>query len=426
MKRYARFFGVLCVICAVSVSAGIIGWQATASAENVKLIFGSWRNDDIEMMGRVLDVYNKAHQGVVVDFQPTADTEYDAQLISGLQTGTGPDIIYLRSFSSGKTVYDGGFLHVLNDDVANLSSFPSAATKAWSTEDGKIYGVPIFGVTHGIYYHKEIFDKYGLQEPETWDEFLALCQTLKDKGENVFAQGAMDEWTLYEVVFSGLGPNFYGGEKSRQALMAGEMKLTDEPFINAFKAIDQLQPFLPQGYEALDYVSMQQMFAAGQAAMFIGGSWEIGVFEGLGITDLGWFAPPVQHKGDQLSYCFHVDAGVGMNKDSKHFAETLEFIQWTSTPEFAQLMMNEVPGFFAYLPGDFTLTNELAKEMIAAAQGADITIRTTWEKLSDQEPGGNYLINEALIKMLTDEYTPQQAAEHVQNGLETWYAPFQK
>ena len=118
---------------------------------------------------------------------------------------------------------------------------------------------------------------------------------------------------------------------------------------------------------------------------------------------MGWFAPPVANKGDQLSYCFHVDAGVGMNKGSKHFAEALEFIQWTSTPEFAQLMMNEVPGFFAYLPGDFTLSNELAKEMIAAAQGADITIRTTWEKLSDQEPGGNYLINEALIKMLTDE-----------------------
>ena len=268
--------------------------------------------------------------------------------MSGLQTGTGPDIIYLRSFSSGKAVYNGGFLHVLNDDVANLSDYPAAATKAWAA-DGQIYGVPIFGVTHGIYYHKEIFDKYGLQEPETWDEFLALCQTLKDNGENVIAQGAMDEWTLYEVVFSGLGANFYGGEKSRLALMAGEMKLTDEPFVKAFEAIDQLQQFLPEGYQALDYVSMQQMFAAGQAAMFIGGSREIGVFGGLGITDLGWFAPPVPNKGDQLSYCFHVDAGVGMNKDSKHFAETLEFIQWTSTPEFAQLMMNEVPGFFAYL-----------------------------------------------------------------------------
>lgn len=417
MKRSLWLFCLLCVLCIASFSV----WAA-----DVRLVFGSWRNDDIDMMGRVLSVYNKAHPGVTVDFQPTADTEYDAQLMSGLQTGTGPDIIYLRSFSSGRAVYDGGFLHVLNDDVKNLADFPAAAKKAWSTEDGKTYGVPIFGVTHGVYYHKKIFEKYGLQEPATWDEFLALCKTLKDKGENVFAQGTMDEWTLYEVVFSGLGANFYGGEKSRQALIAGEMKLTDPPFVKAFEALDQLQPFLPKGYESLDYVSMQQMFAASQAAMFIGGSWEIGVFGGLGVTDLGWFPPPVPKQGDQLSYCFHVDAGVGMNKTSKHFAEALEFIKWTATPEFSQLMMNEVPGFFAYLPGNFTLTNELAKEMIAAAQGADITIRTTWEKLSDKEPGGNFLINEALIKMLTDQFTPQQAAEHVQNGLATWYPAFKK
>ena len=422
MKR----FYLLCAICLLSVSALLVGWQASASAEDVELIFTSWRNDDIDMMGRVLSVYNDAHPGVTVDFQPITDSEYDAQLISGLQTGTGADIIYLRSFSSGRAVYDGGFLKVLNDDVPALADFPSAAKVAWSTEDGQLYGVPIFGVTHGVYYHKAIFEKYGLTEPETWDEFLALCQTLKDKGENVIAQGAMDEWTLYEVVFSGLGANFYGGEKSRQALMAGEMKLTDEPFVNAFKAIDQLQPFLPMGYEALDYVSMQQLFAADQAAMFIGGSWEIGVFEGLGIEDLGWFAPPVPNKGDQLSYCFHVDAGVGVNKNSKNLDAAVEFIKWTATADFAQLMMIEVPGFFAYLPGDFVLKNELAKEMIAAAQGADITIRTTWEKLSDQEPGGNFLMNQALIKMLTDEFTPEEAAKFVQDGLATWYAPFQK
>ncbi len=236
----------------------------------------------------------------------------------------------------------------------------------------------------------------------------------------------MDEWTLYEVLYSGLGANFYGGEKSRLALIAGDMKLTDAPFVDAFKAIDTLQPFLPSGYEALDYVSMQQMFGAEQAAMFIGGSWEIGLFRGLGASNLGWFAPPVKNAGDQLAYCFHVDAGIGVNKNSKHYAEALEFLKWTATPEFAQLMMKEVPGFYAYTPGDYTLDDELAKAMLDAADGADLTIRTTWEKLSDQAPSGNSLMNEALINMLKDELTPEQAAEFVQQGLATWYQPFQK
>lgn len=415
-------FAVMCLIATALVG----GWQTLAVAEDVNLIFTSWRTEDIEGTRRVLDVYMQAHPGVSVDFQPITDSEYDAQLMSSLQTGTGADIIFLRSFSSGRAVFNGGFLSVLNDEIPELANFPGAAIKAWATEDGQIYGVPIFGVTHGVYYHKDIFAKYNLQPPKTWDEFLKVCQTLKDNGENVFAQGAMDEWTLYEVVYSGLGANFYGGEKSRLALIAGEMKLTDAPFVEAFKAVDTLQSFLPVGYEALDYVSMQQMFGAGQAAMFIGGSWEIGLFRSLGSTDLGWFAPPVKNAGDQLAYCFHVDAGIGVNKNSKHYAEALEFLKWTATPEFAQLMMKEVPGFYAYTPGEYTLDDELAKAMIDAANGADLTIRTTWEKLSDQAPSGNSLMNEALIKMLKDEFTPEQAAEFVQNGLATWYQPFQK
>ncbi|GAK57290.1 extracellular solute-binding protein family 1 [Candidatus Vecturithrix granuli] len=424
MQKLRIFCGIvgICLIAA----ALLVNWHTLAAAADVNLIFTSWRTEDIEGTRRVLDVYMQAHPGVSVDFQPITDSEYDAQLMSSLQTGTGADIIFLRSFSSGRAVFNGGFLSVLNDEIPELANFPAAAMKAWSTEDGQIYGVPIFGVTHGVYYHKDIFAKYDLQPPATWDEFLKVCQTLKDNGENVFAQGAMDEWTLYEVLYSGLGANFYGGEKSRLALIAGEMKLTDAPFVDAFKAIDALQPFLPVGYEALDYVSMQQMFGAGQAAMFIGGSWEIGLFRSLGSTDLGWFAPPVKKAGEQLAYCFHVDAGIGVNKNSKHYAEALEFLKWTATPEFAQLMMKEVPGFFAYTPGEYTLDDELAKAMLDAADGADLTIRTTWEKLSDQAPSGNSLMNEALIKMLKDEFTPEQAAEFVQQGLATWYQPFQK
>lgn len=412
-----------CMLPLLAVS--MIATSGQAFAADKKLSFTSWRNDDLEGMERVLSVYNDRTPGVTVEFNPKADTEYDAQLMSSLQTGTGADIIFLRSFSAGKAVYDGGFLHTLNDDVPALAKFPSSAKGAWSSENGDIYGVPIFGVTHGVYYHKDTFKEHGLQVPKTWDEFISVAKKLKDNGEKVFAQGAMDEWTLYEVVFSGLGPNFYGGEQARQALMKGEMKLTDQPFVDAFKRIDELQPFLPRGYQGLDYVSMQQMFSAGQAAMFFGGSWEIGTFKALGANDIGWFAPPVKNAGDKLSYSFHVDAGIGINKNSKNFKEALDFLRWTATPEYAELVMKEVPGFYAYTPGDFAPQDELAKAMLSAAKGADITIRTTWEKLSDQTPSGNALMNEALIGMLTDKYTPEEAAAHVQKGLATWYKPFQ-
>jgi raffinose/stachyose/melibiose transport system substrate-binding protein len=388
MKKVLKTWGLLCAVCMICM-VGLVPGSAY-SGDKINLSFTSWRNDDMEGMERVLAVYNKNHPGVEVVFEPKADTEYDAQLMSSLQTGIGADIIFLRSFSAGKAVYDGGFLYELNKDIPSLADFPASAKKAWSTDDGKTYGIPIFGVTHGVYYHKDIFKKYNLTPPQTWDEFIAVCKILKENKENVFAQGAMDEWTLYEVVFSGLGPNFYGGEKSRQALIAGDMKLTDPEFVEAFKRIDELQQFLPRGYQGLDYVSMQQMFAADRAAMFFGGSWEIGTFKAIGSNDIAWFAPPVKKKGDKLSYCFHVDAGIGVNKNSKHFAEALEFVKWTATPEYAQLVMKEVPGFYAYTPGDFVLEDDLAKSMIAAAKGADITIRRYGARCFNSRGNGHW------------------------------------
>ncbi|HCM28677.1 MAG TPA: hypothetical protein DIC34_19450 [Treponema sp.] len=423
--KAVRTIAVLLVAAALAAGLSACA-KKTEASKSVTLNLTSWRTEDIERMNRVNALFTKTHPNITINFQPVNDTEYDANMRAGLETDTGADIIWLRSYDTGRTAYDGGWLYDLTKVIPDLDKFPPSAVKAWSTAEGVTYGVPSVGVTHGVYYQKSIFEKYGLKEPSTWDEFIAVCETLKKGGENVFAQGALDDWTLYEVVFSGLGANFYGGESARQALMAGKAKLTDPNFVAAFKAIDSLQKYLPKGYEGLDYVSMQQMFGSGQAAMFMGGSWEIGVFEDLGSDSakIGWFAPPVAKAGDKLQYCFHVDAGIGLNKKSKNLDAAIEYIKWVAGAEYAQAFMNELPGFFMYTPAKVTLTNSLAQEMFDAAGTADNTVRTVWEKLSAQSPSGNSLMGVALPGMMVDKYTPEQAAAYVQDQLASWYAPF--
>lgn len=419
-------FGIVVSICFLLILSFWVAGKNVYAGDKIELILTSWRKDDTSAMERILAVYNKKNPGVEVVFKPVVSTEYDASLVTSIIDGNGADIIFLRSFAPGQAIYDSGFLLGLNNEIPDLDKFPASARKAWSAEDGTTYGLPVFGVTHGIYYYKDTFKKYGVTAPETWDAFIKICSLLKENGETVLAQGTMDEWTLYEVVFSGLGPNFYGGEKSRQLLLEGKMKLTDPGFINAFRHIDQLQPYLPEGYRMLDDAGMQEMFVSGKAVMYIGGSWELGMIRQKCKRKVGWFAPPVEKKGDQLSYCFHVDAGVGINKASKHTAQALDFLRWMATSEFARLVIRQIPGFYTYTPGQFELKDILAKKMIDAARGADITIRTTWEKLSDTAPSGNQLMNEALIEMLTNRFTPEQAAAYVQKGLDSWYEPFNK
>jgi len=432
MKRFLKAQAMRVIALSFVAVVMAVGFASCAKkappVKTVTLNLTSWRTEDIERMNRVNALFTASHPNIIINFQPVNDTEYDANMRAGLETDTGADIVWLRSYDTGRTAYDGGWLYDLTKVIPDLDKFSPAAVKAWTAADGVTYGVPSVGVTHGVYYQKAIFEKYGLKEPATWDEFLAVCETLKKGGENVFAQGALDDWTLYEVVFSGLGANFYGGEAARQDLMAGKAKLTDPNFVAAFKAVDSLQKYLPKGYEGLDYVSMQQMFGSGQAAMFMGGSWEIGVFEDLGSdsSKIGWFAPPVAKAGDKLQYCFHVDAGVGLNKKSKNLDAAIEYIKWVAGAEYAQAIMNELPGFFLYNPVKVTLSNPLAQKMFDAAATADNTVRTVWEKLSAQSPSGNSLMGVALPGMMVDKYTPEQAAAYVQDQLASWYPPFKK
>lgn len=421
--RSLRFF--LISIFSFLLISGFISCKKDSASDMVTLTFTSWRTDDIERMNRINALFSQLHPNIKINFQPFDTEVYDSIALDRLKDGTGADILFLRSYDKGRKFYDNGYLYDLTNVIPNLASFNPMVVNAWSTKQGTTYGLPSVGVTHGIYYQKALFAEYNIQEPTNWNEFIAACETLLNGGETVFAQGTLDSWTLYEIAFSGLGANFYGGEVARQALMSGTNKLTDPNFLAAFSAVNSLKKYLPEGYHTLGYEAMKQLFASGKAAMFLGGSWEISTFEDLGIdsNEIGWFAPPVATQGDKLQYCFHVDAGIGINKNSKNLEAAIEYIKWLSSSQYAQALMDELPGFFSYTSGINALSNPLAQEMYGVSLTANLTVRTMCERLSAQEPSGSTLMGIALNGMMNGEYTAETAASYVQNQLDTWYKP---
>jgi raffinose/stachyose/melibiose transport system substrate-binding protein len=390
------------------------------SNDPVELVFTSWRIDDVEEMNRINALYTAAHPNVTIRFDTYDPMEYNGVNEANLAAGTGADIIFLWPFDKSRKLNDAGYLYNLTKKIPALDTWDPVALNAWTTEDGDTYGVPSVGVTHGIYYNKAIFAEYGITEPATWDQFIAACDKLLAGGEKVIALGTADNsWVLNRVVFCGLGPNFYGGETARQALMAKTMKLTDTGFTDAFKMVNSLKKYLPAGFESLGYEESKVLFASGNAAMFIGGSWEISVLEELGAAagSIGWFAPPVKKAGDKLQYCFHVDAAIGINKNSKNLDAALDYVKWAAGAEYAQAVMTELPGFFSYTPGASTLSNVLAQKMYNTASTADLTVRLMDEKYNSTTPGGDEWMNETLRAMLLGTYTPEAAAAYVQGKL---------
>ena len=395
---------------------------APSEEEKVILKYTSLRTEDVDRVNRINQVFMEKYPNIIIEFEPIKNTEYDAYLKTSLETGVGADIVMLRSYDGGRQIYDGGYLVELNDLIPNFDDFTKNSIGAWQTEDGVIYGVPYFGSITGVWYNKDIFAEYDLEPPTVWSEFLSICKTLKDNGEVVFAHGTNEQWVLTETFYCDLGPNFYGGEESRQKLINKEIKFTDERFIKAFDVLYELVEYFPDGYQAIDYVTMQQMFCNEQAAMFIAGSWELGVIEDAGIN-AGWFGPPVENEGDRMQYAFYADLALGINKDSPHIEEALTYLKWVASAEHASLLANELPGMYPTMIIDYKIDNPLSQEIIDIAKRDDVdtTGQLMWEKLSSQEPSGSSLLDEACQKFLNGDITSREAVEYVQKGLDTWY-----
>lgn len=399
------------------------GEAAAAEGEVVELVMGSWRTDDVAQMETILAAFNEAHPNIEVSFDPTNPPDYNATLRTQLEGGTGPDLMYLRSYATSRQLFDEGFLESLADMKDDLvAAYGEANLVPWSTtDDAEPFGVPMIAVSHGIYYNKDLFNELGISVPQTWEELLAAAQTIQDAGYIPFANASGDPWTMAEIVFMNLAPTFIGGLEGRQAYLNGERCFNDENAVAAFQAVADIAPFLPEGQEALVYYDSQALFATGQAAMWMGGSWDIAQFE-KDITDFEWgvFAVPAP-EGQDNYITFHLDAGMGINAASEHKEEAKVFLDWLNGPEFAKLLADQLPGFFPIHQQAPEVANAHAAEFLALnADAAGTDVRWAWDGLLDGTPDGYTLMQDNTIAVVKGEMTPQEAADSLQEGLAQW------
>jgi raffinose/stachyose/melibiose transport system substrate-binding protein len=287
--------------------------------------------------------------------------------------------------------------------------------------------VPIIAVSHGIYYNQDIFAANGIEIPTTWEELMAASQTLLDAGVTPFANGTKDAWDINEVVMMQFIPSNIGGYEGRMAYLNGERCFNSDEMVASFQQIADMKPFLPTGFEATSYYDSAQLFAQGQAAMMLDGSWSIGGFE-KDATDFEWgvFYPPALAGKDQY-VTFHIDAAVGANAGSPNLEAAMTFLEFLESAKFAELLGNNLPGFFPLTKDVPTLSDPIAADFMAfngAAKGVDI--RCVWEKLLAAPSGsvdGYTSLNNNVIAVLKDEKTPQEAADAFQADLAGWYEP---
>lgn len=378
-----------------------------AMASAVTLTMGSWRADDVEQMNNLLAIY-KDLTGVEILFQPINPPEYNASLNLQLDTGTGPDLMYARSYETGREQYDRGHFADCSGIEGLKENFTEQYRAPWTAADGNEFAVPFAAVTHCVYYNKDIFAEQGLEIPTTWEEFIAVCEALKGAGITPLANGVADEWDILECFFLGMLPNYVGGPEAREQYESGEKALNDEAFVAAYTDFASLADYLPEGFAAVTYNDSQIMFGRGTAAMFVDGSWSAGIY---GDSDIDWdvFAIPAR-EGSDTRVCYHLDLAITMNNATEYPEEAMAFLTWLCSVEGATEASKNLPlGYFPLIDADIPIEDVHASAMLALNEGKETDVRFIWPELMDLYAP----MNQEIIKLLKGETTPQEAADAV-------------
>jgi raffinose/stachyose/melibiose transport system substrate-binding protein len=398
---------------------------SVAPAAKVTITIESWRNDDIKIwQDTIIPAFEKQNPDIHVEFTPTAPAEYNGVLDTKLQGGTAGDLITCRPFDASLKLFEKGYLAPLTD-LKGMENFSDVAKSAWITDDGKTpFCVPMASVIHGFFYNKDAFDKLKLTPPTTVDEFYKVLDAIKKDGTYTpLAMGTADQWEAATMGFQNIGPTYWKGEEGRTALIKGTAKFTDAPYVETFKQLAAWKPYMPDGFEAVKYADSQSLFTLGKAAIYPTGSWEISVFEPQASFKMGVFKPPVVKAGDPCYISDHTDIAMGMNPKSKNPEATKKFLEWMTTPEFAELYSNALPGFFTLSNAKITLKDPLAQDFMSWRGQCKSTIRNSYQILSRGDPNLENELWRVSAAVINGTVTPENAAKEIQAGLDKWYKP---
>jgi raffinose/stachyose/melibiose transport system substrate-binding protein len=425
MKISCRAKTLALVLAAIVVFGATAAAGGKAEGQKVQLTMGSWRADDVANWNAILAEFTKKYPAVTIKFDPTNPPDYNATLNQQLEAGIAPDLMFARTYDTGVTLFKQGYFADVSDLPGLKDKYDANARAPWADQKGRSFAVPLAAVSHGVYYNQDIFAKYNLKIPDTWEDFLALCQTLKDAGVTPLANSLKDQWDINEVVLMSIAPNFIGGPEGRREYEDGTRKFNDSHIVALFQALKDIARYCPKGFEALTYNDSSSLFANQKAAMYFDGSWSIGNYRDV---KFNWsvFAPPPP-KGMKPYVCFHVDAGLAMNAKTKFPEQAKGFLQWIYSDQAASVISNDLPtGFFPMANNAAKIKDAHANAFLQLNAGRGTDVRLTWPKLMTAPSGeatGYNLFNQAAIAVMTEKMTPQQAADSVQAGLARYYKP---
>jgi glucose/mannose transport system substrate-binding protein len=277
-----HFFGVkrmlVAALLALLVGIGAVGAQDLSGQLE---IFSWWAGDEGPALEALIALYNAENPGVtVINATVTGGSGVNARAVlkTRMLGGNPPDTFQVHA---GEELTGTWVVADRMEDLSELfaaqgwnDAFPQQLIEAL-TVDGGIYSVPVnIHRSNVMWFNPAKVAEWGIDVPATWDEFLAICPTIRANGVTPLVVG--EAWTvnhLWESVALGvLGTDGWNG------IWTGETSPNGAEMIAVWERFGEVLACSNIGTDAagLSWQQAIDQVVAGTAAFNIMGDWAAG------------------------------------------------------------------------------------------------------------------------------------------------------
>lgn len=232
--------------------------------------------------------------GPATTLNSVATEQFRAQLSTYLSGGNPPDVLTWYAGSVANSYAAEGLLLDVSDLWTGNGACAgfSPALRALSTSaDGKAIFVPTNYYWWSIFYKKSAFAKWGVTPPATWDEFIALCDSLKARGVHPLTNGIGSTAWMSAAWFDYLDLRINGAAYHR-ALLAGQHSFEDPQVTAVLEQYARLIPYFHPNQASWDAQQAVTPMVNDEAAMYLVGTFCTEYFPADQRDDLDFFSVP--------------------------------------------------------------------------------------------------------------------------------------
>jgi len=225
----------------------------------------------------IFDSYMGENKNITIEVEALDDEAYKTKFKAYASGNQMPDLVSVWGQPGFiDEVMNAGLLAELNTaDYADYG-FINGSLDGFS-KDGKLYGLARNTDVMGFYYNSKMFTDNGWTVPTTYNDLLALADTINAAGIIPVSMDGGDKWPLY-IYITDLMQKIDGTgvmQKTHDAI--ANKDFSDPTFKQAAELLKAAadKKLFQTGFETTDYGTAKNLFTNGQSAMFYMGSWEM-------------------------------------------------------------------------------------------------------------------------------------------------------